>query len=456
METSPTFRLAEFAAGLTYEQVPPEAVKHMKLCLLDTIGCGLYGSTLPWGDIMAEFVQERGGLPEASLWGKGGRVPAEAAALANGTFVHGFEMDDLHPRSILHPGAVTMPVVLALGEAQGGISGKEALTALIAGYEVGARVGMSVGAQHLRRGFHPTGTIGTFAAAAAAGRTLGLATGSMVHALGIGGSQAGGLMAAQYSSMVKRMHAGRAAQSGVYGALLARRGFTGITDILEADYGGFCTTYAEKPDFTALTAGLGETYETLHVGFKPYCCCGSNHTSLDAVQELLKRHALAKEQIEKIRIYTTQATKLHVGWPYRPESITTAQMNLYYCVAALLKDGEIFVDQFGEERLADPGILSWIDRIEVLHDPALDAAGDAGRHAVRVEMAMACGAVYVTESRHAWGSAHKPMTEEEVRQKFARLTAKVLPRERGEKLAAVIDDLEQLADLAPLLELLNK
>jgi aconitate decarboxylase len=375
METSPTARLAEFVAALKHQNLPPEVVRHMKLCLLDTIGCGVYGSTLPWGGIIAEFVRSRGGLPEASVWGDAAKIPAEAAVLANGTFVHGFEMDDLHPRSILHPGSVTMPVVIALAEARGGISGRDALMAMIAGYEVGARVGMAVGAQHLRRGFHPTGTVGTFAAAAAASKALGLSAGLTVHALGIGGTQAGGLMAAQYSSMVKRMHAGRAGQSGVYGALLAERGFTGITDILEAQYGGFCTTYAEQPDMGSLTSGLGEIYETLNVGFKPYCCCGSNHTSLDGVKELLGRHNLMPGQIGQLRIYTTLATKMHVGWPYVPESITTAQMNLYYCVAALLADGKIFVDQFQQERLIDPVILNWIDKIEVIHDPELDAAG---------------------------------------------------------------------------------
>ncbi len=456
MEMSPTARLAEFVAALKYQDLPPEVIRHMKLCLLDTIGCGIYGSTLPWGGILAEFVRSRGGVPEASVWGGTAKIPAEAAVLANGTFIHGFEMDDLHPRSILHPGSVTMPVVIALAEAKDGISGRDALTAMIAGYEVGARTGMAVGAEHLRRGFHPTGTIGTFAAAAAASKILGLSPGLTVQALGIGGTQAAGLMAAQYSSMVKRMHAGRAGQSGVYGALLAERGFTGITDILEAQYGGFCTTYAEKPDLASLTAGLGETYETMNVGFKPYCCCGSNHTSLDGVKELLAKYNLKPAQIARVRIYTTRATKMHVGWPYVPESITTAQMNLYYCVAVLLADGEIFVDQFQPERLADPAILAWIDQIEVIHDPKLDAAGDAGRHAIRLKFVLLDGTVRATEVRHAWGSPHRPMKEEEVRRKFALLAGKVLPPEDVEKLATLIDHLEQLDNLAPLIEILRR
>jgi aconitate decarboxylase len=451
---TPTLALARYVEGLQYDDIPPEVMHHIKLCLLDGLGCGLFGATLPWSRILADFVGSRGGLHEARVWGSSHRVPADAAVLANGTSLHGFEMDDLHPRSIVHPGSVTIPVVLALGEARGLVSGKEALLAMVAGYELSARVGMALGAAHLRRGFHPTGTIGTFAAAATAGKVLRLPAEQLVHALGIAGTQAAGLMAAQYSSMVKRMHAGRAAQSGVYGALLAERGFTGISNILEAEYGGFCSTYTEACDWAALTAGLENRFETLNVGFKPYPCCGSNHTSLDAVKELLTTNGIRPDQIAQVRIHTTHATYLHVGWEYRPESVTTAQMNLSYCVGALLRDGELFVDQFLPDRLADPDILSWIRRIEISHDPQLDALGDSGRHAVRVEIALLDGKVHATQVRHAWGSAHRPMKEEEVRRKFALLVGRVHPPEAVGKLVAAVDTLEKLADVKDLVALL--
>lgn len=449
-----TAELARFAVNLSFDELPAEVVHHAKLCVLDTLGCGLFGSTLPWSDILSEYLVSRGGLAESRLWGRNQAVPVEAAVLANGTFVHGFEMDDLHPRSILHPGAVTLPVVLALAESRGGLSGREALVALVAGYEVGARVGMSVGAQELRRGFHPTGTLGPFAAAAAAGKILGLGVPEMVHAIGIGGSQAAGLMAAQYASMVKRFHAGRAAQSGVYGALLAQRGFTGISNIVEAEYGGFSTTYAENPDWAAITDGLGSGFEILKVGFKPYCCCGSTHTSLDAVKGLLGTHAITARDVRHVRIYTTKATQLHVGWEYRPESITTAQMNLFYCVAALLQDGQIFVDQFRQERLADPAILDWIRRIQVRHDPALDELGDAGRHTVRVEMELKNGSTVSTEVRHAWGSSHNPMSEPEVREKYQILAQRAIPSEKAHRLEDMVDRMDVLRDIRELIALL--
>lgn len=230
MSNEPTRDLARFAAELTFEKIPPPVVEHIKLCLLDTFGCGLFGSTLPWSKIVADFARDLGGKRESTVWGRNFKVSAPNAALANGTAVHSFELDDLHKTSIVHPGSIAVSPALAMAEHIGGCNGKEFLTAVIAGYEVAIRVGMSVGTSHLERGYHPTGTNGTFGAGAAAGRILGLNADKMTEDLGIAGTQAAGLMAAQYSAMVKRMHAGRAAQSGVYGALLAQKGLTGITN----------------------------------------------------------------------------------------------------------------------------------------------------------------------------------------------------------------------------------
>ena len=234
MSKEVTRELARFAAELTYDKIPAPVIERIKLCILDSFGCGIFGSTLPWAKIVADFSKDLGGKRESAVWGRNFKVSAPNAALANGTAVHSFELDDLHKTSIVHPGSVVLAPALAMAESVGGCSGQEFLTAVIAGYEVAIRVGMSVGTSHLQRGFHPTGTNGTFGAGAAAGRILKLDADLMTHALGIAGTQAAGLMAAQYSAMVKRMHAGRAAQSGVYGALLAQRG---LRRLLQGDGG---------------------------------------------------------------------------------------------------------------------------------------------------------------------------------------------------------------------------
>src|SRR4249920_3670237 len=193
----------------------------------------------------------------------------------NGTQVQGFELDDVHREGVLHVGAVVLPALVAVAELRRGMSGREFLTAAVAGYEVGPRVGMCMGPEHIAQGWHSGATVGTFASAAGAARALGLSTDQTVHALGIAGTQAAGLMAAQFGSMVKRMHAGRSSQSGLYGALLAAEGFTGIQDVFEAPYGGFCTTFSRSNDrfnMDELSASLGERFETMRIALKFYSC----------------------------------------------------------------------------------------------------------------------------------------------------------------------------------------
>lgn len=453
---SPTQALAEYVSGLAYRDIPEEVLSHIKLCLIDSLGCALFGSTLPWGKIITSFAKELGKGKGALIWGDGAEVPSTSAPLANGTLIHSFEMDDLHRVGVIHPGAEAIPAADALVRRVGRVDGKRFLTAVVAGYEVGCRVAMTGGASQLRRGFHPTATSGTFAAGAAAARMLRLNPVKTLHALGIAGTQAAGLMAAQQASMVKRMHPGRSAQAGVYGALLAAKGFTGIEDILEAPYGGFCSTFCDKPDLSHLTRDLGERFETLNVGFKPYPCCGSNHTSIDALKKILREHPEVNAgKVEKILIRTTRATKLHVGWPYEPNSLTTAQMNLPFCVAVLLHDRDFFVDQVTEQSIRSEAVLKTTKKIAVVEDPEFEALGDEGRHGVNLEVRLRDGKSYSEKVLHARGSDKHPMTREEVLQKFRFLASRVLSRSRLEKLEDTLLNLEKLEDARKLGELLS-
>jgi aconitate decarboxylase len=452
---SPTASLAKFAAELEYDRIPLPVIKHIKTCIVDTLGCGLFGSLLPWARIIVEFVRDLGGSEEATVWGHQFKVSAPNAALANGTMVHAFELDDLHKTSILHPGGVTLPAALAVAEGRGDCSGTELLTALVAGYEIGIRVGMSVGASHLQRGFHPTGTHGTFAAAAAAGRILKLGAEEMNNALGIAGSQSAGLMGAQYGAMVKRMHAGRASQSGVYAAFLAKKGLTGITNILEADYGGYCKTMADSYDLDKLTVGLGEKFETLRVGFKPYSAGGSTHTAHEAVKSIMEKNSLSSDMIDRISIRSTTATFHHTSWEYKPEGITAAQMNMQYVIAVSVLEGEIFVDQFTDEKIRDPRIIEYSRKIEVIPDPELDKLGPEYRHAVIAEIKTKDGRVFTERVDTAKGSEKRPMTVDEVFQKYRILTSKVSTSKSTQKLIDMVQNLEQVSDVNTLSQLLK-
>jgi 2-methylcitrate dehydratase PrpD len=454
--SAPTQTLAEYISGLSYKNIPPEVVSHIKLCLIDSLGCALFGSTLPWGKIITSFAREMGKGKGALIWGDGAEVPSTSAPLANGTLIHSFEMDDLHRVGVIHPGAEAIPAADALVRGAGDVDGKRFVTALVAGYEVGCRVAMTGGASQLRRGFHPSATSGTFAAGAAAAKMLQLDPGKTLHALGIAGTQAAGLMAAQHASMVKRMHPGRSAQAGVYGALLAAKGFTGIEDILEAPYGGFCSTFCDNPNLSHLTQGLGERFETLNVGCKPYPCCGSNHTSIDALKKILREHPEVRaENVSKIRIRTTRATKLHVGWPYEPKSMTTAQMNLPFCVAILLHDRDFFVDQITEKSIHNKAVVKTTKAIEVIEDPEFEALGDEGRHGVNLEVQLQDGRSYSEKVLHAKGSDKHPMTRAEALQKFRLLASRVLSRSRVERLEDRLLNLEKLDDARTIAKLLT-
>lgn len=454
MNQSPTRALAQFASELTYEKVPTSVIEHAKICLLDTFGCGLFGSTLPWARIVADFARELGEKQESTVWGRDFKVSAPNAALANGTAVHSFELDDLHKTAIIHPGGVAIPPALAVAEKVGGCDGKEFLTAVVAGYEVGIRVGMSVGTSHLQRGFHNTGTNGTFCAGAAAGRILKLDPEKMTHDLGIAGTQAAGLMAAQYSAMVKRMHAGRAAQSGVYGALLAQKGFTGITNILEADFGGYCKTMSDVCDMSKLTVGLGENFETGKVGFKPYAAGGSTHTAHEAVKSIMNKNSVTAEMIDKITIRSTTVTYHHTSWEYKPQGATAAQMNMQYVVAVTALEGDIFINQFTEEKANDPEIIEYSRKVEVIPDPELDKLGPEFRHAIIAEVKTKDGRAFSERVDTAKGSHKKPMTTEEVVRKFRILAGKALEQKRVDELYDRVLNLEKVSDVRTLASLL--
>jgi 2-methylcitrate dehydratase PrpD len=376
------------------------------------------------------------------------------AALVNGTAGHAFEMDDIHKESIVHPNSLACPVAFAFAEAAGGMTGRDVLTAIVAGYEVGTRVGNAATMALFLRGFHPQGTSGVFVAAATAGRILGLTADQMQHALGIAGSMGAGLMAAQEGAMVKRLHAGRAAQSGLQAALLARRGFTGILDVLEAGYGGFLSSLSGKPDAARLTAGLGSVWETAEVGFKLYPSVTSIHTALDALDTVMAEQGLRAEDIERISVGCSHMTFVHTAWPYKPAGVTAAQMNLFYGLAVIALHRDASVRQYGEERLADPAILSFIQRISAFEDAGLEAMGAAFRHAARVEVTTRDGRPFRHERLGRRGSPDDPVGPAAIVRKFDDCVRGVLSDDDAAALRELVmrlDTLDDTGDVAALL-----
>jgi 2-methylcitrate dehydratase PrpD len=451
--------MAEFVSNLKYESIPEEVRHRLKLLMLDSFGCALYGADLEWSRILQDQLSAIDTTRTCAIWGTNKKLSAPHAALVNGTQVQGFELDDVHRAGVLHVGAVVLPALIPLAEMKPGMSGREFLTAAAAGYEIGPRVGLCMGPGHIASGWHSGATLGVFSAAAGAARGLKLDADKTVHALGIAGTQAAGLMAAQFGAMVKRMHAGRSSQSGLYGALLAQAGFTGIVNVLESEYGGFCTTMSQSKDqfdLKELTAGLGSTWQAMGVALKFYACVGTNHTTLDAIRDMRRERPFGAKDVKKIVVRGSLVTVNHVGWKYVPQGLTSAQLNMPYCVATLLLDGDVFVDQFTEAKVADPARMALAEKVEVVHDPDITALGAKFRHKVHVEAHLNDGTVMKRTVEAARGSEKHFATDAEIVEKFEKLAVKALPKAQVAKLRDTMLGLEKLGDAAELARLLQR
>jgi aconitate decarboxylase len=452
-----TVGIARFVSGLRYEDIPAEVRTRIRLLILDSIGCALYGANLDWTRILQRTLTSLDATRACGVWGTHARLSAPHAALVNGTQVQGFELDDVHRQGVLHVGAVVLPALMAVTELRPGMSGRELLTSAVAGYEIGPRVGICMGPEHIAQGWHSGATVGVFSAAAGAARGLHLDAERTVHALGIAGTQAAGLMAAQYGAMVKRMHAGRSSQSGLYGALFAEQGFTGIVNVLESEYGGFCTTFSRSQDrfrLEELTAGFGEVWQTMGIALKFYSCVGSNHTTLDALRAMRAERAFRPDEVDRIVVHGSQVTMDHVGWKYVPQGLTSAQLNLPYCVATLLLEGECFVDQFTEDKVADPARMALADKVEVRHDPDITAKGSKHRHTVRVQAFLRDGSLLERMQERARGNEKDFASESDIVVKFVNLATHAVSHKRADAIAEWILGLDTQDDAGELARLL--
>src|SRR5450755_3694277 len=443
-----TRAIAQFISQLRYEDIPADVIARIKLLILDSLGCALYGNDLEWSRILRATLAKLDVTKACRVWGTSELLSAPHAALVNGTLIQSFELDDVHRQGVLHVGAVTLPPLLAVTEIRPGLSGRDFLRSAVAGYEIGPRVGMCMGQEHIVQGWHSGATVGVFSAAAGAAAALRLPVDKVVHALGIAGTQAAGLMAAQYGAMVKRMHAGRAAQSGLYGALLAQAGFTGIVDVFESPYGGFCSTFSRSNDrfnLDELSWELGRQWETMRVSLKFYSCVGSNHTTLDAIRILQEKTPFGADDIASIVVHGSQVTVEHVGWPYTPQGLGSAQLNLPFCVATLLLEGDVFVDQFTDAVVDDQRRIALSKKVSVLHDPAITARGSNYRHMVRVEVQLKNGARLEQTVEAPRGSESSFASEADIVQKFKKLATHVVSDAKADDVVNLIFGAEKLA-----------
>jgi 2-methylcitrate dehydratase PrpD len=368
-----TMQLARWVSALTYSELPDRTKNAVRLALLDTLGCGVYGYETPWTRILLQWVQAGSANGRSRAWSElQPGLRAADAALVNGTASHAFELDDYH-NAKLHPGAVVIPAVLALAE-ELDASGERIVTAIAAGYEVMIRSSLALNPSAARlRGWHLTGVCGPLGAAAASAVLLGLDAERTAWALGLAGTQGAGLWAFNADgAMSKRLHAGKAAHSGVLAAELAASGFTGPTQIYEAKDGGFLTAYSDASNVAPLTQDLGKIYHLDAVSTKLYSCCGSTHAYIDAALELRRRLGNTWDPARPTRVGTSKVVEVQCGFDYMPSTVLNAQMSLRYVLAAALMDGQVLPTQFTEEKMNAPALGTLAASLELEDDPALD------------------------------------------------------------------------------------
>ena len=442
-----TNKLADSIVQLEYRRFSKEVIEKAKQCLVDTLGTAISGSLTTEAKVARRIAQKLNPKQEATLISGSGKVGVLEAAMANGIMSHVLELDDGNRYAQGHPGVVTIPAVLALAEKKS-MKGRDIIPAIVAGYEVFGRVGAAGNPSHFNRGFYTTGTCGTFAAAAAAGRLLRLNQSQMVSALGIAGSQAAGLFAFMGDgSMTKTLQAGKAAQNGILSALLAQEGFTGPAYILE-DKRGFFKACADSFNSDRVLEGLGERFEIMTTYVKYHASCRHSHAPIDALLDIRARAPLNPWEIEKVFIHTyTIAAKLIDG-----KDVTTpisGKMSLPYSAAVAILHGQVGLDEFGPKVLNDPAVRCLMEKVEVYADPELDKLVPDHRGA-RAEILLKNGRKLTSTIIDPKGEPENPGTASDIYNKFWLLAGSIFNNAKVQKILDKIKNLERVKDISEL------
>ncbi|WP_395407190.1 MmgE/PrpD family protein [Pseudoduganella sp. UC29_106] len=369
-----TQALASFAASLQFEGIPDHVVNRAEDLFLDWIGSALAGKGAHPVEAIARFAEAMCPSPPdapCEVLISRARTTPLFAAMINGASSHFAEQDDVHNGSVFHPAAVVIPAALAIAQAQGS-SGKELLTAVVAGYEVGIRVGEFLGRSHYKI-FHTTGTAGTIAAAAAAGRLLNLSEEQMLHAFGSAGTQAAGLWEfLRDAADSKQLHTAKAASDGLLAAWLAREGFTGARRILEG-LQGMAAGMSRDADPAKLTDRLGTRWALAETSFKFHASCRHTHPAADALQAVMREHGLHANQIERVDALVHQGAIDVLGPVSDPQTVHQAKFSMGTVLAMIAKFGSAGLAEF-EQSFNAPPIAALRDRVNMVLDEEVDAA----------------------------------------------------------------------------------
>ena len=450
-------RLGAFGAAFDLAQVPAEVVAGAKLCILDAIGIAFASNTFDFAARTAAGIVDVAGAGEHVVIGRSERLPLRDAALLNGVLIHGLDYDDTHPGSVVHATASALPVVLAEGLKRG-VSGARALAAYVLAVEADARIGLQAGGWWQKAGFHPTGVVGVFGAALAAGYLQGQSAEQLATGQGLALSMASGSMEfLDDGTWTKRLHPGWAASSGLTAASLARHGFESPRQAFEGRFGLFNTYLGGRwpGNDRDLLEGLGERWETATVAIKPYPVCHFNHACGDAALALQAEHGFKAAEVVSItaRIHRNQMPVVcePAAAKLCPQSDYDAKFSLPYFVAACLVRGRFGLQELEPASITDPDILALCAKVQCEHD---EASAFPEYFSGQVEIHLRDGRRLERRERVNRGAAERPLSRQDIEAKFmANALLSVSPLQAEAVLAAVmgLDQAESLAALCALL-----
>ncbi|KAI1799496.1 putative immune-responsive protein [Daldinia bambusicola] len=471
----PTRRLCTWVERLKYHDIPEEIITRAKYLILDGLACGLVGAHLPSSEKAAAAVLDLEVVEgSASVFGWERKVGPLSAALLNGTFIQGFELDDWHRDAPIHSNSVLLPALFAAAEHYGRgtgdtpdlhYSGKDLLLAYITGCEVGPRVGLGLwGAHVLSKGWHSGAIFGPSASAAAVAKLFGLSSAAVEDALGIACTQAGGLMSAQFESEVKRMQHAFASRNGLLAAVLAKGGYVGIKKVYEREYGGFLAMFSSgndmQPQFKPeeVSKDLGVKWEIEGIMVKPYASMAGTHCTIDcmaALRMLYPEKTRDFSKFESIRIELSEPAYHHGGWKaVRPLTSTGTQMSNAYIGAVYLVDEEVTPTQFCNDKLDRDEVWRLVDITTCECNPEYSKSPqDKAR--TKVTITFKDGSAPLSHEKGAPRGVQPPLSNEEVLRKWRIVTKGIIDEERRSRIEQAVLALDECDDIAAITKLMT-
>lgn len=446
--------LANFVSSTSFANLPQEVVWKAKGIILDTLGCAIAGFTLANHEFhwIFDLVKEMGGNPESTVLLAGMKTSSPQAALVNGTLIHTIDFDDTHLGSISHLGASVVSSSLALGE-KIGADGPSLITAIVLAYEVAGRIGRAVMPSHYKY-WHPTGTLGTMAAAVVSAKLLGLKADQTEQALCLAADGASGMRyCIDFGDFSKSLHPGLSAWNGIMAAQIIRRGASGPKGLLEYK-SGFCEAYADEPNMKFLTENLGTFYEILTDSLKAFPTILCSHTPIQGTIQLMKANNLRLEDVESIHLRVTP-TAPGQGMNYFPDTPLAARLSIPYCVSMAAAEGHIAMDQFREGKIMDSQIREFMKKITLEADPSF-LEKYPHTLAAHVEIRTKDGSKFREESIYPKGHPENPMSDEEIKEKFRRLAILTLDHAQSEQIIERVYSLENSLSAKDLIATLIK